>query len=170
MKFVLALLIIGLAWLAVVARSQSVALRQQQDELKALSAKLDAPAQPTVSLELQGQCAKRAHEEYKLEGFEHDQWASFSSHYSPKMGKCFVEVENTDTKTIPGTTIIGKKVVDAFEGRVFASYTWSTDKKKKYWEVAPLECTVKLLNGEDKKCTSADGPDGFNELVKLYMQ
>jgi hypothetical protein len=61
-------------------------------------------------------------------------------------------------------------VVDAFEGKVCASYMWNNNTKKKYWEVPPLKCSVTLLSGEEKLCDSEDGSEGFNALVKQYME
>lgn len=157
-----------MAVLGFIARSQSVALREQQRKLQELNAKLESNSTPSVSLELQEKCARQAREEFKHEGLEGKQTAEFANHYNPKLGKCFVEVEYTDFKS--GGIFVSKTVVDAFEGRVYATYIWNNNTKKKYWEVAPLKCSVTLLSGEEKLCNSEDGPEGFNGLVKQYME
>jgi hypothetical protein len=58
-------------------------------------------------------------------------------------------------------------VLDANEGKDFATYLWHSDKVKKYWEVRPFDCTVTLPSGDKKTCTSSDE---FDELVRAYMQ
>lgn len=60
-----------------------------------------------------------------------------------------------------------KKVMDAFESKVYANYVWSTRPGKKFWEVPPLECTVTLLSGEESTCHSSAE---FDSLVKQYME
>jgi len=167
-RFVAALLLICVAVLGFIARLQSVALREQQMRVQELSAKLESNSTPSVSLELQEKCARQAREEFKHEGLEGKQLADFSNHYNPKLGKCFVEVEYTDAKT--GGIFVSKTVVDAFEGKVYASYMWNNNTKKKYWEVPPLKCSVTMLSGEETQCHSDDGPGGFNALVKQYME
>jgi len=78
-----------------------------------------------------------------------------------------MEIENTDAKSSPGTIFTSKTLTDAFEGKVYGNYIWSTQKGKKYWEVPPLECKVTLPSGEEKACHSSDE---FDELVKQYME
>jgi hypothetical protein len=168
-RFVTALLLICVAVLGFIARLQSVALREQQMRVQELSAKLASNSTPSVSLELQEKCARQAREEFKHEGLEGKQMADFSNHYNPKLGKCFAEVEYTDVKT-PGGIFVSRTVVDAFEGKVYGSYMWNNNTKKKYWEVPPLKCSVTMLSGEERQCHSDDGPEGFNALVKQYME
>jgi hypothetical protein len=125
-------------------------------------------AQPNaVSLELQEKCSKGAQEAFKRDGFENQQLASFSNHYNEKLNKCFVQYDSTDAKTSSGTIFVNKVVSDAFEGKVYAQYMWHSDKVKKYWEVAPVQCTVTLPSAEEKTCTSSEE---FDTLVKQYME
>ena len=59
--------------------------------------------------------------------------ASFGNHYNSEMGRCFVQIKDTeDDKTNPGTVIITKDLSDAFEGKTYAQYMWHSDKVKKY--------------------------------------
>jgi len=168
-KFISAVLLVCVVVLGFTARSQSVALRVQQKEIQELSVRLQANTMPAVSLELQEKCAKQAREEFKHEGLEGKQMADFSNHYNPKLGKCFVQIGYTDVKK-PGGIFVSTTVVDAFEGKVYATYFWHNPGNKKYWEVSPLKCSVTLLSGEEKTCQSEDGPEGFNALVKQYME
>lgn len=120
-----------------------------------------------VSLDLQEKCAVGAREAFKRDGWEGTEGAMFSNHYDEKLNKCFVQVEHTDIKTSPGTEVVSKVVSDAFEGKVYATYMWRSDKVKKYWEVPPLQCSVMLPSGEDKTCRSSGE---FDTLVKQYME
>jgi len=79
-----------------------------------------------------------------------------------------VEIFYTNAKV--RNVFASKTVVDAFEGKGYAIYIWDNNTKKKYWEVPPEKCSVTLLYGEGKVCHSADGPDGFDALVKQYME
>ncbi len=133
-----------------------------------------SPVQPvntssaqTASLDLQEKCAKQAQQAFKRDGFEKEQLASFSNHYSEKLNKCFVRYDTTDASSTPGIMFVNKVVSDAFEGKVYGEYMWRSDKVKKYWEVPPVQCTVTLPSGEEKTCHS---PDEFDTLVKQYME
>jgi hypothetical protein len=76
-------------------------------------------------------------------------------------------MEDTDAELAPGSTIITKTLSDAFEGKGYGSYMWRSDPVKKYWEVRPFVCSVKLPSGEEKACTSTEE---FDELAKYYME
>lgn len=168
MKFAIALVLICVAVLAFVSHSQSVALRQQGKKVEELAAKIESDSKPTVGLELQERCAKQALEEFKHEGLIGKPMADFQNHYNSKLGKCFVEVAYTEAKA--GDFFTSKTLVDAFEGKVYGTYMWSNPTKKKYWEVPPMKCTVTMLSGEEKDCHAEDGPNGFDALVKQYME
>ncbi len=83
----------------------------------------------------------------------------YTSHYDPKATICYVLIE--DTSMMGGDTSISYMVFDAFERRQFASYMWSSQKNKKYWEVKPLVCSV-TVQGQDTKCAS---DDEFKKMV-----
>jgi hypothetical protein len=78
-----------------------------------------------------------------------------------------IEIEQDFVPGGPEVFWTFKSVSDAYEGRIFASYSWHSDKVKKYWEVPPFQCRVTLLSGVDKTCESSDE---FDELIKAYMQ
>ena len=50
---------------------------------------------------------------------------------------------------------------------MYADYFWINVTGKKYGEVKPKRCDVKLPYGEWKTCHSEED---FNELVKVYME
>jgi subtilisin family serine protease len=138
-------------------------LHSQSVAIKALQATVAAP--PAPSLELQGRCAKQAAEVFKQEGYGTEPLADFTNHYSGKMGRCFVVISNT--KVTGNVSSADKSLSDAFEGKVYGSYTWINSQGKKYWEVAPSVCTVTLPSGEEKKCQSSEE---WDELVKAYTE
>jgi hypothetical protein len=153
--------------LSLILYSQAAALREQRRQLQELNAKLESKSK-TTSLELQAECAKQAHEAFKLNGWEGNQWASFTNHYNEKLNKCFVEIENTDTKTSPGKIGVTNTVSDAFEGKVYGQYIWISEKNKQYFEVPPFQCEVTLTSGEKKICRSSDE---FDALIRNnYME
>jgi hypothetical protein len=166
MRITASLLFLACAALAFLAYSQASSLKQQQKEIQDLSVKVQALPR-NATLDLQEKCAKQALEEFREGGWEKNPMAGFTNHYNVPLNKCFVLVENTDTKTTPGTIWTNKVLSDAFEGKIYGSYAWHTDKGKKYWEVPPVECKVTMLSSEEKQCGS---DDEFGALIKQYME
>jgi hypothetical protein len=150
--------------------SETIELREQRERVRDLTATLNSlrSAQSTVSLDVQEKCAKQAEKEAEADVRQKSSMTDFSSHFNPKLGKCFVEIKDgRSDMTAPGTFMISRLVVDAFEGKVYGSYVWQSEKGKKAFEVQPLDCTVKLPSGEESTCKSSDE---FDELVKQYME
>jgi hypothetical protein len=159
-NIVILLLVVAVAALGIFAYYQMTALED-------LRAKL-APAPKMASLDLQEKCARQARQQFTLSGWDKNPMAGFGNHYNSEIGRCFVQIEDTEEdKTNPGTFITSKNLSDAFEGKTYAEYIWHSDKAKKYWEVPPLMCRVTLPSGEERYCHSSDE---FDELVKVYMQ
>ncbi len=163
----LVLVIVGALVLGAITYSQRVSLRAEQDHVRQLNAKLEESASKSAIFDRQEKCAQQAREEYRSDGWEKQAMAGFTNHFNSKLNKCFMEIVNTDAKSSPGTIITSKTLSDAFEGKVYGNYIWSTQKGKKYWEVPPLECDVALSTGEKKICHSSDE---FDELIKVYME
>jgi len=153
------LLVLAVVALGILAYSQETSLRR-------LTERIDH-ASRTASLELQEKCARQARQDFTQLGWDKDPSASSSNHYNGQLNKCFVLIEDTDTKSVPDTVISSKHLEDAFEGKVFGDYSWMSQKGKKYWEVPPAECTVTLPSGEQKDCHSSEE---FDELIKAYME
>lgn len=153
-------LLIGMLCVAVVVllfqmHSQSVALKALQQQ--------KAQTPPIPSLELQEKCAKQAAVEYRQEGLDAKPMAEFTDHYSATLGRCFVITKNTETT---GNVISTHKLLtDAYEGKVYGDYLWINSQGKKYWEVAPTDCSVTLPSGEEKQCKSSEE---WDELAKAY--
>jgi hypothetical protein len=149
MKVASAVLLLTCVGLCLLVYSQATTLRAQRQQIQQLDSKLVA-ASTTTTIDLQEKCARQSREEYRSDGWEKRSMAGFTNHFNTRMNKCFMEIQDTDTTSSPGTVITSKTLSDAFEGKVYGTYIWSTDKKKKYWEVPPLECDVILPSGEKK--------------------
>ena len=75
---------------------------------------------------------------------------SFTNHYSPKYGRCFVKLDYTLTNVVPGagshldrTTAI--LLVDAFEGSLYADFDFS----RCYMGGKPADCAETERNIDD---------------------
>ena len=93
--------------------------------------------------------------------------AGFISHYNAKLGRCFIQISETDvTKT---SVSISKPVFDAFEGKTYGDYLWFNylPDKKSAFEIAPQVCKITLLSGEEKACQSEAE---YNASMKAYLE
>jgi len=100
--------------------------------------------------------------------FKETDRASFTNHYNVKLNRCLIETDQEYVQFVE--TFWNYKIVsDAYEGTVFASYSWHSDpyKIKKYWEMPPFECKITLPSGDDELCKSSVE---FDKMVKIYMQ
>jgi hypothetical protein len=155
------LLSIGLAAVVLLLLLQ---LHSQSLAIKALQ-QTASSAPPVPSLELQEKCSKQAAAEYRQEGLEASSMSEFTNHYSAKLGRCFVIIKSISaTQNVASTH---KLLVDAYEGKVLGNYVWINSQGKKFWEVAPSDCTVTLPSGEEKTCQSNDE---WDNLVKAYTE
>jgi len=84
--------------------------------------------------------------------------AEYANHYDSKANICFIMVRESyiSDDAAGGKTFSNSIVVyDAFEGRVYANYLWFSQKNKKFWEVAPMECSVKPRGQDEMACKSS---------------
>jgi hypothetical protein len=165
-NLLIVLLTMSVGTLGLLLYSNTAELRKQQQRVDGISAKLESLPK-TASFDFQERCAKQATEEFRRQGYATHQMADFTNHYNSKLNKCFMEIQETDAKTVRGSILTLKQLADAFEGKVYGNYIWSTQKNKKFWEVPPLECTVTLPSGEQTLCHSSEE---FDRLVKQYME
>jgi hypothetical protein len=115
----------------------------------------------------QGKCAAQAKKFYNESDFPSTKHATkneFTSHYDAVNLICYVRINVTTVEN--GTATVGSYIFDAFENRTFASYTWLSVKGKKYWEVKPMECNVKPINGKKIVCESTQE---FEDMVDKYF-
>jgi hypothetical protein len=66
----------------------------------------------TAALDLQETFARQAREEFKLYGWDNHEMADFWNHYNAKLNKCFMQIQDTDAKTVRGTIVTSKTVSD----------------------------------------------------------
>jgi hypothetical protein len=90
----------------------------------------------------------------------------YTSHYDPVANICYIMVHGFGVYKDSGTPATSDAVFDAIEGRTYASYSWINTQQKKFWEVAPMECSVKPRGGEPITCKSSDE---FEQLVDKYF-
>ena len=119
-----------------------------------------------ATLDLQEKCSRQAQIAFDKMNFKEVDRASFINHYNVKLNRCLIETEQ-DLVQFLDTFWNYKIVSDAYEGTVFASYSWHSDRVKKYWEMPPVECKVTLPSGDDELCKSSEE---FDKMVKVYMQ
>lgn len=94
--------------------------------------------------------------------------ADYSSHYDAKANICYIMVHeaNIFDEASAKKVSISMIVYDAFEGRVYANYLWFSQKDKKAWEVAPMECSVKPRGQDEITCKSSEE---FERLVDKHF-
>jgi hypothetical protein len=89
----------------------------------------------------------------------------YQSHYFTKTGKCLMLIETTDM--MGGTSSNTAYLIDANEGRSYATYVWMSRKDKKYWEVPPTACELSPSLRDKKNCKTREEFDAF---VAGYME
>ena len=154
-----AVLLVGAGVLGIVARRQSIALRESREEIQVLQAKLDV-ALKSANLDLQAKCAEQAAKTWKSGGWDKLKNATYSNHYNSSMNKCFMRIENS----IPdrsGAVFASDRIVDAYEGKVYGELTWRLDEAGN-----AMRCKAILPSGEQVQCTS---PEEFDSLVQQFM-
>jgi hypothetical protein len=124
----------------------------------------DDPSQPRLAtLAQQKVCAEQAEKQFNSTSASQGS-AEFTSHYDARANVCYIMVH--DARVSYGNPTVSVVVYDAFEGRVYANYMWINSQKKKYWEVAPMECDVKPRGQPEIVCKSSDE---FEELIDKYF-
>ena len=123
------------------------------------------------SLQMQGKCAEQAKKVFHALGYKDAQQNgnadTYQSHYNTKFGKCFLAIESMNVTTNPGTQFINRVLLDAFEQREYAEYTWMSRKDKKFWEVPPTICKLIASSTSEKICKSEDE---YKAFVASYIE
>jgi hypothetical protein len=125
-----------------------------------------AQGQKQANLTEQRACSNQADKTFKVDfpkpwnGWDY----SFTNHYDSKLSICYIWIHGlkSENKSISVSDV----VYNAFEGRTYASYLWINSEGKKYWEVSPMECSVKPRGQEEILCKSSDE---FDQLVDRYF-
>lgn len=92
--------------------------------------------------------------------------SSYTNHFDANTTTCYVEIFYSFSMDGGKTMTTSKVVSDAFEGRTYASYMWTSDRVKKYWEVKPTLCTVTPRNQDEIICQS---DTEFDSLVLTHF-
>jgi hypothetical protein len=90
----------------------------------------------------------------------------FTSHYDAEASVCYVLVHGGGAVSSSSSPYVSYFLFDAIEGRTYGQYTWINSQKKKYWEVAPMVCSVSP-RGADKVTCKSD--DEFDQLIDKYF-
>ena len=121
MKISVAALAVAVATMAIWVWSQAAAMREIQRTVQQLSAKPSTKV-TGASLELQANCSEQARKVFADMGHARNPLAGYENHYNPDMNKCFIHIQNTDTKVDPGTIWTYRNVFDAFEGKEYGTF------------------------------------------------
>lgn len=169
MKWIVGFLFVAIAGLSVYLYRQHISMRDQQSRIARLETIIDSKQSLTsASLDYQQKCAIQASAFFREQsGYKSSDDATYENHYSSKLNKCFVKIDGMDGKSARPNLVHSVAVMDAFEGKTYGEFIWESDQNKKYWDVPPLECSVVLINGEDRHCKSQDE---FKELIRGYME
>jgi hypothetical protein len=143
---------------------------QMRSEIEQLQGQL-ADKSKLQDLQLQAKCAEQAKKVFHELGYKDTQQNLntdiYQSHYNTKLGKCFMAVESTDMTTNPGTQFTYRFLMDAFEQREYAEYTWMSRKDKKYWEVPPTICKLMESSTKVQVCKSEDE---YKAFIARYIE
>jgi len=162
------LVVVGvLAWRLTTEVAHNGLMRGELDQLTGQL----ADKSKLESLQLQEKCAEQAKKVFHSLGYKDTQQNLntdvYQSHYNTKLGKCFMAVESTNMTTSPGTQFTNRILLDAFEQREYAEYTWMSRKDKKYWEVPPTVCKLIESSTSEQICKSEDD---YKAFVAKYVE
>jgi hypothetical protein len=175
MRIALAVLLVAVLALAWRLNSTSGTLgrlqetiSQQQQQIQTLTTAL-ADRSKQEGLALQEKCAAQAEKVFLAFGYK---FASknldadiLQSHFNSRLNKCFMTVDANSYQK--GQQFSNRVLLDAYEQREYAEYTWMSDKVKKYWEVKPFACKEIPLMGDEQFCNS---DDEYKAIVRRYME
>jgi hypothetical protein len=94
--------------------------------------------------------------------------SDYRSHYNPKLNKCFVLIERT-VETGGGEISITSQLMDGFERRIFATYSW-TSTKEGYEDGETLPPTTCELKPTPPGLTICFSRKQFDAFVSKYME
>ena len=76
-------------------------------------------------------------------------------------------IQTTDINTTPGTMLVNRFLLDAYEQMEFGEYTWMSSKTKKAREVLPISCKLIPSSGNERFCNTEEEHLAF---VARYME
>jgi hypothetical protein len=162
LKLITALLALVVGVLAWEIHAQDLAASEQTKPVHELGSKWPDRATKS-SLELQAKCARQAATAFTTSGLK-GPFAGYVNHYSEKLDKCFVVMNETDSRSTPGSVFISKTLSDAFEGKTYGEFFLQRQvgTGKRQW----IQCYVIQPSGDEKPCESQGQ---FDRLAEMYM-
>jgi hypothetical protein len=136
------------------------------DELKSKTQELQSQLDKirTATMQQQKMCDEQARKKFHEDYPAANDLTGFFSHYDTGANVCYMLVHIYGiSKVVPS---VSDTVYDAFEGRGYASYIWINSEKKKYWQVAPMECSVKPRGQDEITCKSSEE---FDSLIDKHF-
>ena len=139
------------------------------------------------SLEQQAMCAKQAKAYFQEDNPDNQKanqkaldygykslGSDYVSHYNAKLNRCFVLVDGS-SQAPDGRFGTNSQLADAFERRIYATYGWTSEKGKRYWEVPPTICELMpkgkpALNEDHRETTNCSSKDEYDAFVAKYME
>jgi hypothetical protein len=139
-------------------------LSSQKENSKTLSDSND--------IDLQTKCASSAKSfyEYFVTDPVQRATAEYSNHYNSNLNKCFVSIKQYSTLDTGGFHSTGseKDLFDAIEKKKYGSYSWMSEKDKKYWDVPPLWCEM-YVDGNESSLKTCKSEEEFDAFTTGYM-
>ena len=144
--------------------------RQKIAELEAVAAKAaeEASKQRALqgpSMEIQRKCAEDARKWWDDAGWKPNDRANYVNHYSMRLNRCFIDMQSTSVDKDAFST--SRQILDVLENKEYGSYLTYNAGDKKYWEVKPLECEVRMENGDMVKCET---DKQFSDMIRAFME
>ena len=164
MKNLLAILLVAVLALTYKLYVVSDQTKQNATQIITIQNKINGFTK-TADLDLQAKCSKQASFMFNELGYNKSgnfgSLSSYQSHYNNKFNKCFLSIYYVEGK------FVNQSVIDAYEQKVFATYMWTGQEGKKYWEVAPVLCKSMPETSSEKTCKS---DNEYKEFVKSFME
>lgn len=123
------------------------------------------------NVDLQTKCASQAKSfmDYYVVDQQEKQADEYTNHYNAKMDKCFVLIKHGITVSDGTFGVYTKNLFDAIEKKQYGSYGWQAQQGKKYWEVAPYDCTI-YVDGNQNNTKTCTSEEEFDTLTSTYME
>jgi len=169
MRIAIVLLVVALAVLAWLFNAEKEKNRDQQDQIRKLTADL-ADKTKRENMELQEKCAAQAEKMYRSFGYDTKSMGeTYQSHYSTTLNKCFMSFESTSVKSDAGNVdeFRSKWLLDAYELKEYAEYQRTTTVDKTYKLTKVESCTLIPAPSAKRACNSEDEYAAF---VARYME
>lgn len=138
------------------------------DQVRKLDVQIAANTKTNL-IAMREKCAAQAERKFHALGYNENasgmDSAIYANHYNPRLEKCFLAIESTSYSN--GHQFTNRFLLDAYEQREFAEYTWMSSDTKKYWDVPPMVCKLMPNSNDERMCKSEDE---YKAFVARYME